>query len=340
MNVPFLDDSCFPVGLGNPLRVPHYAWENWEIIYKDKDSFQTLIDLSEKYYRDEWELTTEGGHKEIREASKRAGFDNFPLNEENGKIAAKIIKSISGKSKILDVGAGTGGTTIEILKALGYFDKRNLHFTLIDPAKKALEEAKNRLVNLGLQYGEHFTTITVPDFEMERYLEPMTYDLATSVAAIHHHAYLTRPFACVYNLLKHKGFFLTSDWHNSMWEHPAKVLELLTELNWVSKEEDIIKFVQTYPRALDKIPKESRPEDKIANNMIKYFWKAYASIRIKENNQFFILEGHRPAQRYVEEMKNVGFEILTPDTQKIIDQNPYQILPGSTLLMVTLGQKV
>jgi ubiquinone/menaquinone biosynthesis C-methylase UbiE len=340
INIPFFDESHLPVGLGNALRVPHYAWENWGITYNDEDDFLKLVKLSEKYYRDEWELTTEEGHGDIREASKKAGFDNFPLNEQSARMATRIIEMISGKVKILDIGAGTGGTVIQILKTLDEVDPEQLHFTLLDPARKSLEEAKSKLDMVGLQQGKHFVTIAVPDVQIEDFLKRETFDLATSVAAIHHHAYLTKPFECVYNVLKPGGFFLTSDWHNSMWEHPAKVFELIKEMTWATKEEDLKMFVEAYPRSLDAVPKETTPEAAKANEMIKGFWKAYAEIKTTRKNQFLILEGHRPVQRYIEEMKKVGFETMTPTIQKAIGQNPHQILPDSTLLMVTIGQKL
>ena len=67
-------------------------------------------------------------------------------------------------------------------------------------------------------------------------------------------------------------------------------------------------------------------------------------------NEFFILEGHRPAGRYIMDLNNAGYNTDSPDIQRmkyasVIDENPYALLrdhnniPTSELHMITLAQK-
>ena len=339
MNIPEFDDTRLPIKLGSPLKVPHYAWSDWGIIYHNENEFEELVRMSENGYEQEWMSTCEEGHKDISLASERAGLGdaNEKLNEQNAQIVSKLVKYFNNDVKILDLGAGVGATTVKIFEKLEDNKKERAFFLLIDPASKASQEAEAKLNKIGLKIGKNFDIKIATDLDIPRVIKEQQ-DIVTSVAAIHHHAYLTRPFENIYNIIEEKGFFITADWHNSMWEHPCRVYELLTELDWVSKESDLCNFKRIYPRAVRNCSKLKK-EDMIANEMIKNFWKEYCSVRKYGKSNFMILEGHRPAEKYIDEMKKVGFKTGTDLIKKLILHNPYQILPNSSLLCLTIGQK-
>ena len=66
-------------------------------------------------------------------------------------LAREIIKLFTGKigiqrdSRVLDVGAGTGESALEILEYLGTEEGCEGHITLLEPEANLLEVARNRL---------------------------------------------------------------------------------------------------------------------------------------------------------------------------------------------------
>lgn len=339
MQIPKFDDSRLPVQLGNPLKVAHDAWSNWGILYKGKKEFDKLVRLSEEGYQQEWKSTCEQGHKEIALAAERAGLGdaNTRLNQQNAQIVAELVTSFQKKVNILDVGAGAGATSTKIFELLEADDKERVFFLLLDPASQALQQAEEKLNKIGLRIGINYDVKIATDLEIPVIIKTQQH-IVTAVAAIHHHAFLRKPFKIIYDVLFKNGFFITADWHNSMSENPAIVYELLSELDWPTKKKDLERFRKTFPFALQKHLSLNK-ENKVANDMIKAFWKEYSIVRKNGVSNFLILEGHRPAERYIQEMKKVGFKTKTNRILKVIPRNPFRILPHSSLLCVSIGQK-
>lgn len=349
------DDSRIPVGLRTPLKTPFYGLGNWGIRFGGLEDFYELVDLSELGYREEWDLTTEQGDRDIAKAAEMAGYGNTRLNPENARIISYIINNfLEGKVNILDVGAGAGGTSIPIWNALNDKDKDRVYFTLLDPAEKKLETAESKLNELGLRIGKEYDIINATDLEIPNVIEEGSQHIVTSVASQHHHGYLTKPFENSHNATKRGGYFVVSDWHNSMWDHPAKVYYMLQQFYWPTKEEDLKEFVKCYPKALDPTIEFSSDPYRKENQQIIDFWKCYAMVRTTEENQFFILEGHRPVERYMEEMQKVGYDLNSPNIIRMIsngtlEKNPYALLrtqnvyfqdvPASKLHMLTVAQR-
>ena len=62
-------------------------------------------------------------------------------------------------------------------------------------------------------------------------------------------------------------------------------------------------------------------------------------------NALYPLEGHRPVIRYIMAMQETELETATPDIGRlvsmgIIESNPHQILEDSSLLQLTVAQKL
>lgn len=349
------DDSRIPVGLRTPLKTPSYGWGKWGIKLGGLKDLYKLVDLSEQGYREEWDLTTEQNEMDIAKAAEDAGCGNTRLNPENARIVSYIINNFTeGRVNILDVGAGAGGTTIPIWDALSDNDKDRVYLTLLDPAGNKLETAKSKLNKLGLRIGKEYHILNNTDLDIPNVVEEGSQDIITSVASAHHHGYLTKPFENFHIATKKGGYFVVADWHNSMWDHPAKVYYMLQQFYWPTKEQDLKEFVKCYPKALDpEVDFMSDPYRK-ENEQIIDFWKCYARVRTTKENQSFILEGHRPVEKYLEEMQKVGYDINSPDIIRMmsngaLEENPYALLrtknvyshdiPASKLHMLTVAQK-
>ncbi len=332
-----INDSRMPVGLGTAAKVPWYAWANWSV----DDSYSDNIIIGEEGYRLEWDLVTEQGHEDIKKASENAGFGNMPLNEVNAQIVSRTVQNNRRNNYILDVGAGSGNTSVSIVERL-YNDNVDLdrvHITLLDQAKESLGAARERLESNNLKYGKNFETVQGTDWEIPDKIEKQM-DIVTTVAALHHHPDILRTVDNFYNVLKKEGYLFVADWHNSMWEHPNRVYKLLKMFDWKTKDRDLDAFLEAYPKAFDYCPEPEDPLDRKANEQIMGFWLEYAKIKSTENNQFMILEGHRPHHRYLEDYNAVGFSTESPGLIDIMETNPIRITPGSNLHMETGAQKL
>lgn len=334
------DDSRIPIRVGNPLKVPDYAWCNWGISYEVGDEFEKLVKLSEDGYREEWDSTGSDRHNYIAEASRMAGLEdaNERLNVATAKVIESMVEKAEGLIRILDLGAGTGNTTFSIIQRLNSSNMRKVFFVLIDPASEAIQEAKKSLSQTGLVEGKHFEVVVSTDLNAGKYIRQESIDIIVAVASIHHHAHLEAPLGVVHTICKKGGFFLTGDWHNSMWEHPRNVYELLSDLEWEGKEFDLRNFVRIYPKAQEQAGKAGELERK-ANDQIKEFWKQYGKLKITKSNRSMILEGHRPVERYFESMTKIGFLTDTGEIRVLMPRNPDLLIPGSSLLCLCFGQK-
>ena len=157
----------------------------------------------------------------------------------------------------------------------------------------------------------------------------------------------------VYKILKQGGCVIIADWYNSMWGHPARVYEFLNGFEWGTKEQDLRRFAEKFPKALEK-PPELSILDENANKMIRDFWRAWTDVRkeaiekgdFDSNDEIHMLEGHRPVDKYCEELLKVGFSLEVGD---IIPENPCRISQNlkvpegkpkdSNLLMLLIGVK-
>ena len=114
------------------------------------------------------------------------------------------------------------------------------------------------------------------------------------------------------------------------------------------KEAGLRNWMESYPSV--PVPEPIEPADKQANKDITRFWQGYLEI-VRESaqdlgpNAIWPLEGHRPVERYITKMKEVRFDVNSATIRRrrlkeVISNNPYQILPNSRLLMVTIGEKL
>lgn len=319
-----------PLYLGTPLKVSTAAWGKWGIRWDREQGFSDLVKESEQAYDNEWSCTNSEGLKDIARAAELSGLGD--ANQRLNEAVAQEIKQLLDHSKeqlyILDLGAGSGETAAAVIRAAPSLVEQ-AKFHLVDPAKESLEEACTKLAEAGLVIGKTLHTDNAKDIEVLRQLDPETVDIITANASVHHHAFLAPVFEGISKALRPGGWIVIGDWFNSMWTSPTRVYELLNELQWQGKEQQLIDFRRNFGYDECEI-KEAVPELEAANRQICDFWINYAKTKDPSTPPFFLLEGHRPTNDYICGLAEYGVHI---------QRGPVKLLTGSSLLSVLVAQK-
>lgn len=334
-----------PVRLGSPLRVPSYAYSDWGLT---PEAYREDSDLA---YELEWRGGSPQQMQYVVDAVVLSGMGNFSqmLRDANATTVSRLARDMPRREKvrILETGAGKSTETLyERLERDGY-DLGRFYLTLLEPSLQRLEDTAKNLEAKGLKRGRDFECHEARDVDVLDCAANISQDILCSVAAIHHHAYLDRPVQALASATKSGGFIVLADWHNSMWVHPNRVYEFLKSFEWPSKKSDLDKLQRRYPKA-SEVSLEKDPMLAEANRMIERFWRAWSEIRTREiqagrfdyNDDFYMLEGHRPVDRYIEELIAAGFKIDAPYIEGTMARNPFPLLPTSDILQVTVGQKM
>ena len=171
--------------------------------------------------------------------------------------------------------------------------------------------------------------------------------MVVGVASIHHHSRI--PFELYAQVLREDGFSVFGDWHHRLWMHPGSVYRMLEQLEFSdksAKENTLESFLNTFRRARYMPALPQRPEDRRAMREIMTFWQAMGNISQEmglEGTPLWFLEGHRDVREYIKEMRKVGLNTRSQDIRTIAALGfaiPYQVLPYSSLLQVTIGQRL
>lgn len=318
------NEALMPMTLGPACRVPDYAYPNWGLVYEGEGQANAA-------YQREWAAGNAGQLGLVSKATIEAGFGDFPelLRRETAKTVAALLKDREDDQelRILDIGAGPGLSALAVYEALRPRLKSRTTMILVDPSKGSLETAAQLMRDRGIK----FEILTGIDSDVLGSVEPGSVDILTGVASIHHHAKI--PFKKYQEVLKAGGFAVFGDWHQSIWEHPGSVYEFLKRFSWPEREKGLRNFLEIYPEAKSVPLFPKSPEDRKAVEQITQFWLACKRIANGANlelNAIWPLEGHRPVGRYVEGMEEVGLKV----------GKPRQILDDSSLLQVTVGQKI
>ncbi len=357
MHEPFrIDDSGMPLRLGSALRVPSYAYSNWGI---PEGKYRKE---SDELYSVEWEGGSPRQMQYVIDAITRTGLGNYSqiLRDANARIVSAAVEMMlsgsresRGRIYILEPGFGvsTVNAVDEMLERGTDLDR--VYITGVEPSQKRCDASAAELEKRGLKKGKNFQTVADIDNRILEYVGPESQDIICSVAQIHHHAYLDTPLAVIHAALKPGGIFTSSDWHNSMWEHPNRVYRFLQELEWETKERDLEEFARAYPKALEEAF-EPNPEDGMSNEHIRRFWKGWIEVRreaiereeFDPDDEILMLEGHRPVERYEEEMGKAGLVteyagfVRELYEEAGLERNPHQHLEDSRILMTVTGARI
>ena len=333
------DESLLPMPMGSPARTPDYARSAWGLPpFIDEE---TVV----KLYGAEWAEGNEWQLELVSQASKRGGFgDNAALLRQKTAEVVRVATEecpVGGELLILDVGAGPGVSALTVWQELSVAVQSRVRFLLLDPSRGSLESARKAMEKHGISH----EIICDVDLNMGQHIAEGRVDILIGVAAIHHHSAI--PFDLYCRMLKPGGIAVFADWHNSIWEDPARVYQFLEAFDWPRKKEGLKNWLEVYPQAGRPKGESYSPADRQANLDIIRFWQGYLEI-IRERdvgpNAIWPLEGHRPVERYVEEMQKAGFVLESSSIKKILERgilasNPHQLLPDSRLLMATVGEK-
>jgi SAM-dependent methyltransferase len=349
MEVKFKNALNVPT-LGDKRRVPSYAYRNWGL---KEGMWRTE---SEKLYESEWAAGSPKQMQYVVDAITNSGLGNFSqmLRDINADAVTHIVNRAKSVVKYFEPGAGV--STVNVYQKLKEknIDLEKIYTTMLEPSKTRVEAAAEELKKMGLKEDKNFKVVVDKDTNALNYVQPRSQDLVSCVAQIHHHSYLDTPLRVLYNSLCDGGIIMIADWHNSLWEHPARVYQALKEdYEWPTKKEDLKAFLKAHPFIAELLPDLSK-EDLEANRMIREFWKSYGKIKAEaiskgefnENDELIMLEAHRPIERQVEEMESVdvGFSMNGKKIEELkkslkLNVNPHQLLPTSRILMFTVGIK-
>lgn len=335
------NEALMPITMGSPYRVPDYAYRNWDLKYPGE--YRANVS-----YAAEWALGTAEQNALVGRALAEAGFTDFNglLQQTTARVIAALIdrNPFLQSPVIADIGAGAGGSASAVVKELPVNVRQNTIMILVDLAREKLAVAGQLMKEQGIKY----RVLTGLDTEVLRRLPDRSVDILIGVASVHHHARI--PFNEYARVLKMGGFAVFADWHHDLWEHPGRVArEFLERLDWPLKEEGLANWRSVYPQALDNPETHTglTTGEKMAREQIIRFWEGYKKIADGANlglNAFWPLEGHRPVAKYMQDMIRAGLHpravsIHQLERDKIIARNPHQILPDSSLLQVTIGQR-
>jgi len=355
------DNKKTPIRFESAKRANSSYYADWGI---PKGKYRESSDM---LYTKEWK----GGPGQMRNVANAAinsGVGSFSVTLRNicGRAVAYMIHEADDEVRLIDVGAGSGGSIKTVYSQLpkGEWDK--FYALLIDPSEKNGKAAKEYLPKtLGLTEGKHFDVIRGKDIDLPSKVDEGSFDIAMQVAALHHHAYLDNAFNGIAYALKkkdlniknsndkapHGGVLVSGDWHSRIWESPAMVYRwLLKRMAWPKKEEGIESFLKQFPQAREIIERMGYFDIENLRVFSRYWntWNKDRQRLMKEgkllpDEDFFAMEGHCPVEIYENEMINAGFLLDTPLIRKLVEEdiledNPYQAFPNHNLNMVLLGQ--
>lgn len=345
VNIPVIDWAKAPLQPGNPARAPSDGWKNW-FDYNQHD-IEEIRTIGEEDYLDEWKDQAQFGLDDIAIAAERVGIQNVNgrLNEYVGRAAALYASegiNHRGEIRVLDIGALTGNTSLAFWENIPNHIRSRVRFTAIDLSRKGLE-GKGGYIERLREAGARISEVHVnSDLAILPLLEEAGYDIVFEVAVRHQHGENLKPTQDRFRVTREGGILLAGDWHvYDMWKHPARLRTVLFPMfDFDGKEEIIENFLAAYPHANDELPTLT-PAQQRSNYEIARFWTEYAKVweshKDPSRPRFRFIEGHRPAEDYLRDMREAGFTVDVPLMADYTHSNPFYIRPESTLNAVTFG---
>jgi SAM-dependent methyltransferase len=324
------------MGAGSIFRIACQYLPAWGIGVTDENR-RWIERRSIRNYCAEWKRGGDDYHKAINIAIRKANLQ-YAHNEINGmlaEIAVNLMRALfelrgfcpEKPCRVLDVGAGSGGTTVAILDRMSE-DKltsemaRACRFTLIEPSPNQLYSDKSGTISaeqklsrhpLGLE-NEGYSLLCTDLTSHLPEMAPGSYDMVVSNAAFHHFSFITH-LQSLHEKLKDDGVMVVGDWHNTVFSHPAYVIPILRSLE--AGEDEIDRFRNIFHvmemdthQALDNA---LSLEKRKANEKFLKFVTSLAAEMAKSsrqpqgNGQFYFLEALESKESRLAKMDEGGF---------------------------------
>lgn len=208
---------------GSLLRISQDAYPNW-LMEVNNSTKEFLESNASDAYLVEWQPTDDRLNALVATASKRAGLGDVNANmcERIGALTADGYKP----STIIDLGTGTGHPSFEIYSKLqaeglraGDYDR----IILNDASEKRLPIAVENIRGMDFWQLSKYSVYGEPgqDIDVLRMLPTASINVVVSNAAIHHHSD-NNHLDTIYTVLAPGGVLRNGDWHEGVWEKPAR----------------------------------------------------------------------------------------------------------------------
>jgi SAM-dependent methyltransferase len=334
-----------PVPSGSVLRVHAYSYPAWGILLT-VDNQLFLYTRSNSDYSVEWKDTDEASNVLVAQGGINAGLSdvNAIMNSFVGQYAAEVAIAAIKENSIftsIDVGSGTGPSTLAMLESfyeIGGALNPDCNLVLIEPSEKRQEVARDAITNLvqdaqGKDFQTSLTMIPETDVDALSEMRAECADLVIQNASIHHNAF-NRHLLEINRVLKPGAPFISGDWHNSMWETPARtywLLYLLQDPQNDKIQSEVLESIVSCPIfrirherpelrefrkyfSLDEATLKSAfnnlsQSEKQANAGIIKFWLEVGKLFLGKGKRspIFFLESHERVTKRVEALTNARF---------------------------------
>jgi hypothetical protein len=320
----FLGSVCNGLAMtpGSIFRIAGQYLPNWGIGVNKSKNENWIEERSRNAYYEEWESGTGDANVAIEKAIEKAGLEygNKDMNDVLADTVVRILHDMSGliqdrtrEFAIIDIGAGTGDTTVAILDAMQSSSvtealASKCHFYVLEPSFKRLEEVFERLEEHPLKPRK-----TLISSNLEEYLRTVrreSFNMVVSNAVFHHMGFLTH-LRLLRESLANNGIMVIGDWHTTLWQHPAYLAPILRKLG--ASDIDVRRFENFFNvRRGDVELVESRltPMQLEANYQMLAYVTALAdelkNVGAKSQLRFF--EAHESLEDRLGKLKSAGFE--------------------------------
>ena len=345
--------SWSPVPLGSILRAPAYSYDAWGISITSENSTWLYV-RSSVAYMTEWGKTDQRLNDLVSKAAEEAGLGdvNALLNRSVGSSAAAFLLDTIQRKRhfaMIDIGAGTGPTSLATLDALNELMLANKQgknwdygkIILVEPSKDRISRAIETVEKSAFyaNYGKRTQVKGILKMEISalKLLKRGSIDVAISNAAIHHNAFNYHLKALHSAIERKTGQFISGDWHDSMWHSPERaywMIAAMSRLNDQEKIDAILGFIKN--GKMSENYKESREakefreyfgidiehmgdpfsqlsvRERKANAGIFRFWISVGKAFSDRNEKspIFMIEAHEPVSKRVENLNAAGFDVL------------------------------
>ncbi len=320
----FLKTICDDLAMtpGSIFRIAGQHLANWGIEVNKTKNEKWIEERSKRAYYEEWEGGTGDANAAIEKAIEKAGLEygNKDLNSVLADTVVRILSDVSGVIQdrtrdfaIIDIGAGTGDTTVAILDAMQSSSvtealASKCHFYVLEPSFKRLNEVFERLEEHPLKPRK-----TLISSNLEEYLRTVkreSFNMVVSNAVFHHMGFLTHLRLLREGLAKN-GIMVIGDWYTTVWQHPAYLAPILRTLG--ARDMDVRRFENFFnvkKGDLELVEEKLTPRQLEANRqMLAYVIALAEELRnVGTKSQLRFFEAHESLENRLGKMRAAGFE--------------------------------